>query len=121
MRKKLFIGEFQSYENLTKYAIAYRDLEFTYTDGRIISAKIWVWHPVELGSHNWQCSFLIQTIHFQKSSYGGGDDSMQALLLATHLISSHLTALENKFNGRFSQYGSHHGFPALTEDTFPST
>lgn len=121
MRKKLFVGEFQSFSNLTKHAIAHRDLEFTYTDGRIISTKISVWQPVELGPHNWRCSFLIQTIHFEKSSYADGDDSMQALLLATHKISSHLTALENKFDGRFSQYGAHHGFPALSEDTFPSS
>ncbi|MES2039588.1 MAG: hypothetical protein V4495_17295 [Pseudomonadota bacterium] len=121
MRKKLFVGEFLLYPNLTKHAIARRDLEFTYTDGRIIFAKIWVWQAVELGPHNWRCPFLIQTTHFQKESYCSGDDGMQALLLATHSISSHLTALERKFDGRFSQYGSDHGFPSLTEDTFPSS
>ncbi len=120
MRKKLSIGEFMSFPKLTKHAMARRDFEFTFTDGRVVDAHVWVWQPVELRPHNWHCSFLIQTAHFQKSSYACGDDSMQALLLATHKISSHLTALENKFDGRFSQYGAHHGFPALTEDTFPT-
>ncbi len=109
-----------SFPNLTKHAIASRDFEFTFADGRVVDAHVWVWQPVELAPHNWHCPFLIQTVHFQKSSYAVGDDSIQALLLATHKISSHLTALENKFDGRFSQYGAHHGFPALTENTFPS-
>ncbi|MFZ6873391.1 DUF6968 family protein [Undibacterium sp. Di27W] len=121
MRKKLFVGEFLSYPDLAKHAIARRDFEFTFADGRVIDVQVWVWQPTELGPHNWRCSFLIQTAHFQKLSYGDGDDSMQALLLATHKISSHLSALENEFDGRFSQYGAHHGFPALTVDTFPSS
>ncbi|MFZ6770382.1 DUF6968 family protein [Undibacterium sp. Di26W] len=118
LRKKLRTDEFHSRPYPIEGAIAKRVLDFTCSDGRILPALVCIWLPLEVNAHHWRCPWLIQTNDFEKADCCTGDDSMQALLLATHVISSHLTALEGKFDGRFSQYGQDHGFPALNQNTF---
>ncbi len=116
LRKKLHVGEFQDLVYPIEGPIADRTIEFTCADGQVESAKIFLWSPIQFGSHHWRCPFLIRSRFFEKSTYTAGCDSMQALILALHSIPSHLAVLARKHEGVFSYLESDDlGFPGYCE------
>ncbi|MES2019171.1 MAG: hypothetical protein V4484_21970 [Pseudomonadota bacterium] len=112
LRKKLHIGEFQNWAYLTDHAIATRSLVFTFDHGRTEEFHVYIWEPHRVAEQHWRCPYLIQGDSFEGGSYCPGADSMQALVLATHSISSYLAWLARSHNGVFTLDGSTDlGFP----------
>lgn len=116
LRKKFRLGEFQNREYPTDHAMATRALLFTFDDGRSEIINVHIWVPHEVAAGHWRCPFLIQGKSFEEASYSPGADSMQALILATHAISSHIDLLARKNDGVFTFDSSPDlGFPNFGE------
>jgi hypothetical protein len=115
-RKKFRVGEFQDRAFPTDLAVATRALLFAFDDGRSEKIHVYVWVPHEVAAGHWRCPFLIQGESFEEGSYSAGADSMQALILATHSISSHIDFLARTNGGVFTCDGSSDlGFPHFGE------
>lgn len=112
LRKKLRRGDFQDRAFPTDHAIAKRTLVCRFDDGRTEEIHVYIWAPHRVADHHWRCPFLVQGASLEKGSYCAGTDSMQALILATHSISSHIRVLARQNNGVFTLDGSTDiGFP----------
>src|SRR4051794_36070281 len=99
--------------------IATRVLDFERASGEIEQALVMVGEPVQTESDGpWYCPYQIRTPSFEKSFAIAGEDSMQALVLTLHVLSSVLASLEREHGGLFKQYGgSDLGLPHA--DNFP--
>jgi hypothetical protein len=112
LRKKLHIGELEDRAFPIDLSIATRALLFTHDDGRTEKFFVYIWQPHKVGESHWRCPFLIQGDSFEKGGYSAGADSMQALILATHSISSHVGLLARIHDGIFTLVGGPTlGFP----------
>ena len=84
--------------------IASRDLTFTRPDGTVEPVIVSIGAPVPDGEDSWLCPYLIQATSFQKLFRMVGVDSMQALILTTHIIADELDALARKHGGTFHYF-----------------
>jgi hypothetical protein len=93
--------------------IAARELEFVRTSGEVESAWVTLGEPVQPEEGGpWHCPYQVRTPSFERTFAIAGEDSMQALILSLHVISSVLASLERQHGGVFKQYGETSlGFP----------
>jgi len=92
--------------------IAERHLTFTWPDGSIEPVQVLIGTPVPDGEDSWLCPYLIQAASFNKLFRMVGVDSMQALILTTHVLGDELGALARKHGGTFQFFGDTDlGFP----------
>ena len=94
-------------------AIAARELDFVRTSGEVELALVMLGEPVQPEKGGpWLCPYEIRTPSFERTFAIAGEDSMQALILSLHVISSVLVSLEREHGGVFKQYGETSlGFP----------
>jgi hypothetical protein len=95
------------------HIVATRELDFERSSGEVELALVMVGEPVQPTSDGpWYCPYQIRTTSFEKSYAIAGEDSMQALILTLHVLSSVLISLERQHGGQFKQYGGRDlGFP----------
>ncbi len=93
--------------------IATRELDFVHESGVVELAVVSVGEPVQSDeSGPWLCPYQVRTPSFERAFAIGGEDSMQALILSLHIISSELISLERQHGGVFKQHGAPDlGFP----------
>ena len=93
--------------------VATRDLEFIRKDGRKESVRVSIGLPICADSA-WYCPYLIKAESFERLRNAVGEDSMQALILCTQIISAELSALAHGNSGTFTHFGeSNLNFPVL--------
>lgn len=93
--------------------VATRELDFVRPSGEVELALVMVGEPVQPDDNGpWYCPYQVRTPTFERSFAIAGEDSMQALILTLHILSSELLSLERQHAGVFKQYGETKlGFP----------
>jgi hypothetical protein len=93
--------------------VATRDLEFIRKDGRKEPARVSIGLPIRVDSA-WCCPYLIKSESFERLRHAVGEDSMQALILCTQIISAELSTLAHGNGGTFTHFGQNKlNFPLL--------
>ena len=100
------------YQPLGK-VVASRQLDFVRQSGATEVAVVSLGEPVRPDeSGPWLCPYQVCAPSFERTFAIAGEDSMQALILALHVISSELISLQRQHGGEFKQYGEASlGFP----------
>jgi len=82
--------------------IASRQYSIAYPNGKVESAMVCIGQPVEApeGGH-WRCPYEIACKSFARTFYSAGEDSMQALILATHILATEIESLAKDHGVRF--------------------
>jgi hypothetical protein len=93
--------------------IATRELDFVRASGEVELALVMLGEPVQPEEGGpWLCPYQVRTPSFEKTFAIAGEDSMQALILSLHVISSVLDSMGRQHGGAFRQYGETSlGFP----------
>jgi hypothetical protein len=87
--------------------IATRDYTVVKADGSTEFARVRLGAPIVRPGENeyWVCPYEIVSPSFSHRFYSAGDDSMQALVLATHILASELQSLARKHQAQFLLHG----------------
>ena len=93
--------------------VATRELDFVRTSGEVERALVMLGEPVQPEQGGpWLSPCEVRTPSFERTFAIAGEDSMQALVLCLHVISSVLASLEREHGGVFERYGEESlGFP----------
>jgi hypothetical protein len=85
--------------NIPFEPIATRELQFVSGDGKRASISVTLGKPVR-ASQDWTCSYRISVFDQTVERAIVGVDSMQALILALHVLPAELHGLERQYGGR---------------------
>lgn len=103
------------YQPVLGKIIATRNLDFVRRSGLSEAATVSIGEPVLRDCEGtWRCPYQIRTKSFERTFAMAGEDSMQALILTLHIISTELHALAKQHGGAFTQFGEADvGFPSV--------
>jgi len=102
------------YQPVLGRVVATRHLEFVSSSGASEAAVVQVGEPVHPTGGPWWCPYQVKAQSFERTFAMAGEDSMQALILTLHVLSTELEALARKHHGVFKQHGEAKlGFPDM--------
>jgi len=102
------------YQPVLGKVVAIRHLEFVGSTGVSEPAVVQVGEPVHPAGGPWWCPYQVKTQSFERTFAMAGEDSMQALILTVHVLSTELKALARQHHGVFKQHGEPDlGFPDM--------